>query len=130
MKTFLYRTARNICLNWLQQEKRIASKVTGYHYSSDKVQAPVTHAIINAEVARQLHLALESLPNQCGRIFRMLYIEGKSPKQVAEELKLSISTVYNQQAYGLSLLRKRLGNLFSYLVLFGSPAFENYFSNI
>lgn len=42
---------------------------------------------------QQIKQALEELPPQCRRVFTMSCIDGKSYKEIAEELNLSINTV-------------------------------------
>lgn len=108
IKSWLYTTVYHGCLNRLKQEKRreerkeeLASLSEGIHESS-----PV-HEIIRAEVIRELHAGIQSLPAACRQIFEKLYIEGKTVREIAEELKLAISTVKNQKARGLLLLRRK-----------------------
>ena len=64
--------------------------------------------IIRTELMHQLHNALHDLPPACRNIFIKLYIEGKTIKETAKELKLTKSTVKNQKTRGIMLLRKKL----------------------
>lgn len=108
IKSWLYTTVYHGCLNRLKQEKRketrneeLANQTAGQYESS-----PVNE-IIRAEVIRELHAGIESLPPACRQVFQKLYIEGKTVREIADELKLAISTVKNQKARGLLLLRKK-----------------------
>jgi RNA polymerase sigma-70 factor (ECF subfamily) len=51
---------------------------------------------------------MELLPTQCGLVFKKFFVEGKDYPTIAEEMKLSISTVRNQKRRALLLLRGRL----------------------
>jgi RNA polymerase sigma factor (sigma-70 family) len=64
--------------------------------------------IVTAETLRQLKEAMDQLPAQCKKIFFKLYIERKSVAETSEELQLTVSTINNQKARGIKLLRIRL----------------------
>jgi len=59
----------------------------------------------------RLHEAIYQLPPQCRTIFLKLYIEGKSIAETADELQLTASTIRNQKARGIKLLRVKLTGL-------------------
>jgi RNA polymerase sigma-70 factor (family 1) len=108
IKSWMYTTVRNGCLNKLQQQQRTqAQQQLLARQLEDNHETYVLHEIIRAEVLRELYQNIETLPTACRQIFKMLYIQGKSVREIAEELELSISTIKNQKARGLALLRKR-----------------------
>ena len=112
IKAWLYTTVRNGCLNRLQQQQRAINQQDQLaKLSEGEYESFALHEIIRAEVIRELHENIESLPTACRQIFKMLYIQGKTVREIAEELKLSISTIKNQKARGLGLLRKRYPEL-------------------
>ena len=47
-----------------------------------------------------------SLPEQCRKIIRMTFEEGKNPKEIAEELGIGVGTVNSQKMRGLTLLKE------------------------
>lgn len=55
------------------------------------------------EVERLMAL-IDRLPSQCGRVVRMRKIEGRSPREIAVSLGLSVSTVEKHLAKGLELV--------------------------
>ena len=119
IKSWMYTTVRNACLNKLQEEKRRSAHQEKIARQQETVSLDnyVLHDIIRAEVIRELYQNIETLPNACRQIFRMLYIQGKTVREVAEELELSISTIKNQKARGLTLLRKRFPEFSVVIVL-------------
>jgi RNA polymerase sigma-70 factor (ECF subfamily) len=108
LRVYLYKTVYHGCLRWLEKAKR-----TAHDELTDNIELPTTHKnylenIIRIETFREVREAIEILPQKCKKIFTKLYIEGKTVRETAEELMLSISTVKNQKARGLSLLRTKL----------------------
>jgi RNA polymerase sigma-70 factor (ECF subfamily) len=59
---------------------------------------------IESELIELIYLSIEKLPNRCRRVFQMS-MKGMSYDEIATALKVSISTVRNQKARGLKLLK-------------------------
>ncbi len=64
--------------------------------------------IIRSEFFGELYKTLNSLPKECRKVFNMLYIQGKSVSEIADELNLSPSTIKTQKTRGLAVLKKKL----------------------
>jgi RNA polymerase sigma factor (sigma-70 family) len=64
--------------------------------------------IIRAEFYAELYRAINTLPPECRKIFTMLYLEGKSARETAEELGLALSTVKTQKARGAGCFEEKL----------------------
>jgi len=64
--------------------------------------------IIRAEFYGELYTAIKTLPPECRKIFTLLYIEGKTVRETADELGLAFSTIKTQKARGLATLRKKI----------------------
>jgi RNA polymerase sigma-70 factor (ECF subfamily) len=62
---------------------------------------------IQAELIELISLSIEKLPGRCRRIFRMLF-NGMSAEEIATTLNISISTVRNQKARGLKILKRTI----------------------
>ena len=84
---------------------------------SDTSEGFVLEELVRAEFVAELQSALNGLPEQCRKIFNMLFLEGRNNKEVAEAMNLSIHTVKAQRQRGLSILRKKLAGFIS--VFFG-----------
>ena len=111
IRSYLYQVVKNDALKWLQKEKRASIASREAVYSLDKTELDHFQHLVTAEMTRQLHASMQQLPPECSRVFRLLYIEGKSIKETARELQLSPSTVKTQKARGLALLRTKLATL-------------------
>lgn len=112
IKAFLYISTRNACLNLIEKDQ-VRIKHWTVSAAEDSINADeinVLHAIMHAEVIREVSEAIESLPEQCRKIIKMTFEEGLKPKEIADHLGLAVSTVNNQKMRGLSLLRAKLAN--------------------
>ena len=119
VKAFLYIATRNACLNNLDKEKVRHRKHAQYLDSADEIEDTVVEEIIYTEVLREVSQAIEALPAQCQRIIKMAYEDGLTPKEIATELNITVSTVNNQKSRGIRLLKKRLSsNGFALLIAF------------
>lgn len=108
IRAYLYQIVRNDCLKFLQKEKRrnrLQEEIKYFSIVDSNINSDAD--IIRAEVYSDVYKSLNSLPGECRKVFKMLYIEGKSVKEIAHELKLSTSTVKTQKARGLAVLRKK-----------------------
>ncbi|WP_164122837.1 RNA polymerase sigma-70 factor [Sphingobacterium sp. xlx-130] len=108
LKAFLYISTKNGCLNYIKKSQNREKYEEYYVKLSEGDEQPVLNQIIRSEVWSNLSCAIDKLPDQCGKIIRMLFEEDLKPKEIAEKLNLNISTVNSQKARGLSLLKKSL----------------------
>jgi len=119
VKAFLYIATRNACLNYIEKEQVRNRRHEQYLHTVEEVEDAVMEEIIYTEVLREVEQAIETLPEQCRRIIKMAYEDGLTPKEIAQALDISVSTVNNQKSRGVSLLKKRLsGNGFTFLLFF------------
>jgi RNA polymerase sigma-70 factor (family 1) len=108
LRNYLYRIIRNACLRWLDNQQRHNKHNQLAAFQNETTQETVEQNIIRTETINHIYQALEHLPPACCTIFKKLYIEGKSVKEIATELQLADSTVKNQKLRGLNILRKQL----------------------
>ncbi|HLP39736.1 RNA polymerase sigma factor [Lacibacter sp.] len=108
LRSYLYKTVYNGCLRWLENEKRKAHNLETYRIITDSPEQTCFENMVRAETLRQLHTAIEQLPGQCRTIVQKLYVDGKSVSEIATEMNLATSTVKNQKARGIKLLKLKL----------------------
>ena len=111
IRAWLYTTVRNGCIDHLRREKRKRAYISEAKSTNDTEDQPTEHRIIEAETLYQVYKALETLPRKCGQVFKMYYLEEKSLQEIADEMKISLSTVKSQKGRALELLRKKLPHL-------------------
>ncbi|MNJ87465.1 ECF RNA polymerase sigma factor SigW [compost metagenome] len=108
LSSFLFTSTKNACIDYLRKEARLP-----VIFQNLDVEVADYGAIIEGEEAfarllQQVLDNIESLPNQCKIIFKLIYLQGKTTKDVAELLDLSVQSVRNQKARGLNLLKERI----------------------
>ncbi|MEQ7798905.1 RNA polymerase sigma-70 factor [Pedobacter sp. ASV1-7] len=108
MKAFLYISTRNACLDGIDREKRKLNRDNHWFLETEHLESNVEELIIHTEVLQEIRNAIDLLPDQCRKIMKMSYEQSMSGKEIAEVMQITVSTVNNQKARGLSLLRKSL----------------------
>jgi RNA polymerase sigma-70 factor (family 1) len=110
IKAFLYISTKNACLNHLRRYKMIDEHRKGIflELSQDELNDVVMSRIFDTEVLREMHKAIDTLPNQCKRVIR-LTLQGLNTDDIAVTMGLSSQTVRNTRVRATEMLRKRLG---------------------
>ena len=112
LKSYLFTSVRNACLNFLRKantrslyEKEYASQFENAAYS-DKIE--------QTEEELKIFNAIDSLPPQCKKIFLMSRFEDRKNKDIAEELSISIRTVETQISNAIKQLRSVIHSFLSF----------------
>lgn len=121
---FLYKTARNTCLDYLkhQQVKKLKSDEVGKFY-----QGMEEHELETTEIREKfdqlMQVASAELSNPCKQIIQFSYAHGLGNREIAEKLGMSEKTIANLKTQALKTLKlvmKRPGrsglNLFNFLL--------------
>lgn len=122
IKAYLYRIVKNDALKYLRKEKQTTAfnKEVVYLYASEH-QKDCFNSLVTTEITNELLLAINALPAACSKVFKLMYLEGKSIKETAEELNLSTSTVKTQKARGLAVLRKMITPVLIIITILAFP---------
>ena len=105
IKSFLYTTVKNACLNHIKQSDRHSIFHQELLYLSDKSSDFLNDYGIKAELLQKLWEDVEQLPAVRKKIFKMYFGEGLSSFEIAKYLKISVNTVRVQKARALHTLR-------------------------
>lgn len=110
LKSFLYTCVRNACFNELEKVK-----VQQKYQSTIGKEEPIDDYnplkdMIHAEVISRIFSQVDTLPEQCKKVIRMTFIDGKTPKEISLELNVSVSTINSHKMRGLQLLKGKLSN--------------------
>lgn len=108
LRSFLYRAVKNGCLNFIKLSQRAEIRNQVFYEERIEENDPLLMEIMRAEIIRKLYLAVEALPPQTRKIIKLTYLKGKTNKQAADHMALSIQTVKNLKTRGLSALKKNL----------------------
>jgi RNA polymerase sigma-70 factor (ECF subfamily) len=113
IRAFLYITARNNCLNYLKSTTRKRRYNTDFSdIPEDQITADIPdtfsqHAILETKLVKEVYEAIQELPEKSRLILKMIYFEGLSVNNIAQQLCISNETVRSQKRYALHLLRLR-----------------------
>lgn len=108
IKAFLFITARNNCLDYLRSLQRKRSHEKQLSEMADEKM--VDNKIIESVIIKEVYEAIEQLPPECRRVFKLLYVYGMKPAEIAQELSITQSTVRNHKKRAIELLRISLVN--------------------
>ena len=109
LKSFLYASVRNACIDKLRRKNPIVQDISPSDLSgviSDE------QAVDSASREAELWTAIEQLPERCREIFLMSKRDGMTYREIAEELCLSEKTVEHQISKALKTLRGKKGDFF------------------
>ena len=128
IRSYLAQSVRNRCLNYLnaqvQQRELVPGKgnmpdlpFMGYLESDD---CPLGRLLAD-ELEQEIMAAIDRLPEECKRVFRMSRFEGKKQQEISHELDISVNTVKYHMKRALSLLQEDLHKYFFglFLIFFG-----------
>jgi RNA polymerase sigma factor (sigma-70 family) len=108
-KAFLFKVAKNLALNELARQSVAAIEplgdFEGKEVLEDSNQVAVEDVIDSRERIRLLARAIAALPPQCAKVFILRKMQGLSQKEIAARLNISVRTVENHVALGLSRCR-------------------------
>jgi len=109
IKAFLFVTTRNASLNYLRHiQRKTASQSELSYLQRDKDDQDVITDMIEGELLRMIYPMIETLPNKCKTIFKLIYFEDASTDEVAQKLHITPRNVLNQKRRALQLLKKKL----------------------
>jgi len=119
-KYFLYKSVRNACLNELKLRSIHQDILDQMKPDEAEVEEDpdLFQAMVRAEVYGEIMSAIESLPKECGKVFKMAYIQNYGNQEIAEMLSISINTVKVQKNKAKKRLRELLKDLYPLVFLF------------
>lgn len=115
LKAYLYRFVRNRCINFMEhemvQDKYLKRK--RYILYDKELHEPIypdqpDQNLVSCELENEIEKALDTLPEQCRKIFELNRFDGLKYKEIAKKLNISITTVKTQMSRALTKMRLQL----------------------
>lgn len=110
LKSYLFRAVHNRCLN---QIKHINIRENYKNHNQERIDHEEQHFSEHYEkfeLQQQIEQAIQKLPTERQRIFRMSRFDGMKYREIADELGISIKTVEVQMGKALKTLRDDLSD--------------------
>lgn len=99
--TWLYRIAKNLCLNWLR-----AKKVQEQELKEELLQAPIANTFPEDDLKLSLKEALQTLPLKQQEVFQLFEFQKQSIKEIAAQLNIPSGTVRSRLHYARKNIKK------------------------
>ena len=115
LKSFLYTSVRNACVDRLRRQHPILQDVSPSDLSGSISN---TEAVERSFSEAELWTAIEQLPDRCREIFLMSKRDSMTYREIAEELSLSEKTIEHQVSKALKLLRNQRADIYYILAFF------------
>ena len=106
LKSYIYRAIANRCLNQLEKNKRDYRHLQEIRHRPEETFE--LREMEDDELKVRLYQAIDQLPQQCRRVFRMSRVEELKQQEIADRLGISIKTVKNHITYALQQLNRVL----------------------
>lgn len=116
LKSYLYRSVYNQSMNKIKHQTIKAEYATATQYEFDAGAFLVENSF--SEVEEKVQLAIEKLPKECGKIFKMSRFEELKYQEIADILEISIKTVENQIGKALKIMRTELAEYLVSLLIY------------
>ena len=115
IKTYLYTSVKNSCLNYIKRENFFSSTDEN-NEPPDKSGKTQLDKMEEDEINSAIRNAINKLPEKCREIFMMCRYDELSYKEIAEILDISINTVKTQLKRAMKNLYANLGHLRSIII--------------
>jgi RNA polymerase sigma-70 factor (ECF subfamily) len=122
IKSYLYKSVHNQCLDFLKAEKVRENYKKSYSKGLLDVQKSLAcqnsnDQLFGDELQVKIQTAIDSLPEQCRRIFMMSRFDELKYSEIAEKLGLSVNTIEKQMSRALHKLREALKEYLPILII-------------
>ena len=118
LRAYLYRAVHNEALNHLKHMKVRSEHQLYVSHNNNESAEHAGKKIQLKELEAKLQAALNDLPEQCRTIFQMSRFEELRYREIADRLDLSVKTVENQMGKALKILRTKMAEFLTLILLF------------
>jgi len=117
VKSYLYRSAINTALNYLEKNKRTV-ELEDNEVAKTGLAVNATEDLLDgAELQQKINCVIDGLPPRCQAVFTMSRFEEMSYQEIADTLNVSVKAVEKQMSKALKILREALKMYVNYLII-------------
>ncbi|KUJ60388.1 hypothetical protein AR687_18265 [Flavobacteriaceae bacterium CRH] len=109
LKVYLYKATRNKCFNFIKHSK-VKDKYAANNIQLLEDDSLFLEQILEEEIVRQLHKAIELLPDRKKEIIKLSLI-GQSNAEIADSLGIKLQTVKTLKSQSYTILRGQFKDL-------------------
>ncbi|MBI1343577.1 MAG: RNA polymerase sigma-70 factor [Terrimonas sp.] len=114
---YLYRAVHNESLNHIKHRKVRSDHQLHVAYLMKQTTEHASKKILTKEMEARYRSALNELPEQCRTVFQLSRFEDLKYREIADRLHISVKTVENQMSKALKLMRTRLADFLTVLII-------------
>jgi RNA polymerase sigma-70 factor (family 1) len=114
VKAYLYKGVYFKCMNKFKHDK---VHVKYINRQSNQAEFTESDSLVENELQTKIDTAIDTLPEQCKKIFLMSRIDNKKYNEIASELSISPKTVENQMGKALKVLRIALADFLHFIII-------------
>lgn len=115
-RPYLFRAAKNACLNYLKHQK-VRELYQKENQDSAAATLETEQRLDQEELRARINAAVRQLPDRCRQAFELSRYEGLKYAEIAEHMGISPRTVEVQIGKALKLLREELKDLVPLVLL-------------
>ncbi len=108
IKSYLYRAVHNDSLNKIKHTKVRTMYAEDYKKNAVGSFEDASVTMQAKELRTQINEALDSLPEQCGVVFKLSRFENLKYAEIADQLNISVKTVEAHMGKALKIMREKL----------------------
>lgn len=115
LRVYLYTATKNTSLNYLSSRARenLTESFDFFSIEISDEQSP-EKTLINSELLKKIHEAIDSLPPRCKMVFKLVREDGLSYREVAQILNISSKTVDAQMVIAVRQISDKVRPDFDY----------------
>lgn len=118
LKSYIFKIAQNLSLNKLRKSKVETKYIEVYKLVYiENYELSAHESLLAKELEDNIENAIEKLPAECRKVFRLSRVDGLKYKEIAGQLNISEKTVEAQMTKALKVIRIELREYLSVLII-------------
>ncbi len=116
LKAHLYQSVKNRCLNQVKRNQIRRDHHANIFIEKKNDEAFIEDKLQETELESRIFSIVQTLPDQCRKIFEMSRFKGLTNQEIADKLELSKRTVETQVSKALKVMRKHLSDYLTVII--------------